>query len=278
IRKACSQADLVFNIADCDDVPMTVAVLAGLKERFEQTGRRPVLIHTSGTGVIMDKAQGVLDPKVAAEAFDDANEEDIKRIPPENIHRNVDELIFAADAEGYIDGWIVAPPTIYGVSNGPLARDSRQIPIIIALALAAGKPICANDGSATWDNVHVQDLVDFYELLVQKALSPATRNAATRPSPYSKFFFCESGQHSWRELTEAVAEALYKRGIVPTKEVTSVSYEDAVKAHPWAFAVMTNSFGKATKARQMGWVPKHVNWRADVDEDVERALKTLGKI
>ncbi|KZW02437.1 NAD(P)-binding protein [Exidia glandulosa HHB12029] len=274
LRKACSEADVVFAVADCDDVPMAQAVLAGLKDNFEKTGRRPVLIHTSGSALVMDRSQGIIDRKLAAAPCDDADEENIKRIPPEALHRNVDNLIFAADKEGYVDAWIVSPPTLYGESNGPLVRGSKQIPIIVNLALAAGKAFTVNEGSARWDNMHVQDLVDFFILLTQKALSPE----ATRASPYSKFYFLESSSHSWGELTKLVAEAMYKRGVLPTKEVTPLSFEEAMAIDQWAFGVMTNSFTKASKAHQLGWTPKHVDWRAEIDGDVERYLKTLGKI
>lgn len=60
IRTAASAADVVLNAADSDDLPLTKAILAGLKTR-SQGGKLPpvpILIHTSGTGVICDSAKG----------------------------------------------------------------------------------------------------------------------------------------------------------------------------------------------------------------------------
>jgi hypothetical protein len=45
-------ADLVLNALNCDDVPLTEAVIKGLEERAAAGASRiPVLVHTGGTGV-----------------------------------------------------------------------------------------------------------------------------------------------------------------------------------------------------------------------------------
>ncbi|EJD45662.1 NAD(P)-binding protein [Auricularia subglabra TFB-10046 SS5] len=277
IRDATSKADVVFNIADCDDVGLTEAILEGTKLRFQATGKRPVLIHTSGTGVIMDWSHGVLDPQVAAAPIDDGVEEDIKtRIKPENIHRPVDSRIFAADAEGYVDASIIAPPLIYGPSSGPLPRESRQIPIIIDMALKTGQAVKIGDGSATWDNIHIDDLLDFYELLLKHVLS--TESRAAKISPFAKFYIVVSDKHRWGELTEVLAKALHERGLVPTPEVKSITLEEANKLHSFAIAVCTNSLGISTRAKALGWKPKRLDWRKDAVADLDIHLKNLGKI
>lgn len=57
-----SEADIVFNCADADDLPLTRAVIEGIKIRNrknESDGKgKPILIHTSGTGVVADSAEG----------------------------------------------------------------------------------------------------------------------------------------------------------------------------------------------------------------------------
>jgi hypothetical protein len=61
IRETVEQSDIVINTADADDLPLTRAVLQGLTTRAKnQRGlaRSPILIHTSGTGVVTDKAEG----------------------------------------------------------------------------------------------------------------------------------------------------------------------------------------------------------------------------
>jgi len=58
ITDLVAQADIVLNSADADDLPLTKAVLNGLKNRNASGGLKPILIHTSGTGVASDHAEG----------------------------------------------------------------------------------------------------------------------------------------------------------------------------------------------------------------------------
>lgn len=200
--------------------------------------------------------------------------------------------IFEADAANLIDGWIVSPPTIYGPCGGPVQRDSVQIPLIVKLALAKNQAVYLGDGTATWDNVrcsflsiasltlrqqvHVEDLVDLYDLVLAKALAAETRS--TKISPYAKFILVSSGKHTWGEMTEIVARAMHKRGVIPSAETHKITWEEASAISSWALYVGTNSFAVPSRARELGWKPKHLDWRADVDADVEAALRTLGKI
>ncbi|EJD45667.1 NAD(P)-binding protein [Auricularia subglabra TFB-10046 SS5] len=275
IRVAANQADLVLNIADCDDVGLMKATLEGMKLQFNETGKRPVLIHTSGTGMIMDKAPGVFNAAFAVNPYDDGVEEHIKtRIRPEFMHRNVDDLVFGADTEGYVDGRIIAPAVIYGLPTGPLPRESRPIPIIVDMALKEKHAVKVGDGTATWDNIHIDDLLDLYELLIEATLDPAAH--AAKVSPYTKFYFAVSERFTWGELTELVAKALHELGALSSAEVKSVTVEEAAKIHPWGPGVGTNSFSIATRAKALGWKPKHLQWRQDVKADVEFRLKNKG--
>ena len=63
IRTIASTVDVVLNAADSDDLPLTKAIIAGLRIRSGSSKATwmsplPILIHTSGTGVIADKAKG----------------------------------------------------------------------------------------------------------------------------------------------------------------------------------------------------------------------------
>lgn len=58
ITDLVAQADIVLNAADADDLPLVKAVLNGLKICNTSGGVKPILIHTSGTGVATDHAVG----------------------------------------------------------------------------------------------------------------------------------------------------------------------------------------------------------------------------
>jgi len=57
IAELASKADVVINAADCDDLPLTEAILKGLKWRKEESGKVGTLIHTSGIAVFFDDTQ-----------------------------------------------------------------------------------------------------------------------------------------------------------------------------------------------------------------------------
>lgn len=59
VKQLASKSDIVLNAADADDEALTDAVLAGCKLHFENTGAKTLLIHTSGTAVLADEAEGV---------------------------------------------------------------------------------------------------------------------------------------------------------------------------------------------------------------------------
>ncbi|KZV84516.1 NAD(P)-binding protein [Exidia glandulosa HHB12029] len=274
IKKAASEADLIVNAADSDDVNLISALLAGAKERFLTTGKRPVFVHTSGTGVVGDKSEGTLNTEFLAKPFDDASEDAVKNIPAEALHRNVDLLIFGADSEGYVDAWIVSPPTVYGASTGFFPRNSIQIPMLLSMAIKTNQAVVVNDGTATWDNVHVEDLAEAYLFIIAKAWS----SRGSTISSYAKFYNVASDRHTWKDLVGAIATALNKRGVIPTAEVKSITLAEASTVHPWAFAVANNSLVVPSKLKALGWKPTHLNWKADIDADVERVLKSMGKI
>lgn len=60
ITEEASKADVILNAADADDLELTKAVLAGAKQTT--TGKRPILIHTSGTGVASAEPTGSFNP------------------------------------------------------------------------------------------------------------------------------------------------------------------------------------------------------------------------
>jgi nucleoside-diphosphate-sugar epimerase len=61
---------------------------------------------------------------------------------------------------------IIMSPTIYGVGSGKFDHLTIQYPPQIKAALAGGKPEYVGDGASVLDYVHIQDLVQLYELVL----------------------------------------------------------------------------------------------------------------
>ncbi|KAI8606851.1 hypothetical protein BC830DRAFT_266026, partial [Chytriomyces sp. MP71] len=118
LQAIVAEYDIVVNAADaCDHVPSAVAITKGLSVRGG------LLIHVSGTGVIMDDAQGKADPD-GTTVFSDVDYNKTDAIPDSQIHRDVDLVVARADG---VDGVItvtVVPPLVYGLGTGCFKRHS----------------------------------------------------------------------------------------------------------------------------------------------------------
>lgn len=101
---------------------------------------------------------------------DDVYADTHDNIPVTAWHRDVDLEVYAAGKTGLLDIFIVCPPLIYGTSNGPFKRDSQQVPGLIQCSLKHGKAVFVGKGKNVWNNVHIDDLSNFYVLLAEKAL------------------------------------------------------------------------------------------------------------
>jgi hypothetical protein len=97
MSKAAAEVDVVIATADCDDVDAATGTLQGMKKRFEETGKKPIFINTSGTGVLADNAAGMYEGETI---WDDASPEQMATLQPTQPHRPVDLKIVAADEEG----------------------------------------------------------------------------------------------------------------------------------------------------------------------------------
>jgi nucleoside-diphosphate-sugar epimerase len=78
---------------------------------------------------------------------------------------------------------------------------------------------------------HVQDVADFHLLLMDRAL--AGEKLWEGPEG---LYFTATDTYSHRQVAEAVAKSLYKRGLIPTEEVRPYT-EQEIKDHlgPWAY-------------------------------------------
>lgn len=86
------------------------------------------------------------------------------------------------------------------------------------------------DGKGIWNHVHVEDVAMLYRILVEKILAEEVLDGGKKGS---SIYFCESGQHTWREMTEGIADAMYALGLSKTKAVRSMSLEEGAERWVW---------------------------------------------
>jgi len=267
VEKVASEHDIVVNCADADDLPLADAIIKGLLIRAARKDgtRKPIYIHTSGTGVVADDSFGVFaDLKI----YDDSKEEDIRSIGPKQPHRNVDLQIFAAGEQGDIDTYIIAPSTIYGTGRGPVRKISQQVNGIIRLALKAKQVLQIGPGTGEWNNVHIDDLADLYVLILDDALvsGDPSENPSKAASAYGRFFWGSVGTHVWGEISKKLAVLLHKMGLVTTDEVKSVTIQE----QPGLLYCSNNSRTVATRGpRVLGWKPSAKSLEDTLEEEID---------
>ncbi|KAN0073836.1 hypothetical protein V8E55_012090 [Tylopilus felleus] len=273
LEKQASLSDIVFSIADSDNALANDAILRGLKKRYEATGKPPLLIHTTGSGIIMDSAQG----EATTEAtWDDTDVARLETIPDVQLHRNVDAPILAADKEGYVKAYLVCPVTIFGVPSGKLVdlgvqkTRSIQIPMAIASSIARKRAGHVGQGLNVWPAVEVNETADFYIYLYDAIL--AGKASHGREGTY----FVENGLYLFKDLSAKIGEALYDLGVSETAEASSFNEGD-FKNFPYLGLLGTNCKCVATRARALGWKPKYTvddmlkGIRGEVEEHLKNA-------
>ena len=207
LTKASSDADVVLNFADADHLAAAKSIVAGLSVG----GKRRILIHTSGTGALIDEAKGEY---ASDKIYNDLDIESIHSIPVTQPHRNVDDYIFK-NSEGF-ESIIVAPPLIYGQGKGLFNKNSIQIPLLIRGFLKSGYAATIGKGNNIWNNVHVEDLADFYLLLLQKAWEGKAGTGR------DGWYFVESGEHIWKDVVIEIGKQLYKHESYQTSRDSGV--------------------------------------------------------
>ncbi|EIW84046.1 NAD(P)-binding protein [Coniophora puteana RWD-64-598 SS2] len=253
LEAQAAKADVVFSIASSDDVPAIKAVLAGLKKRYEQTGVTPILIHTSGTGVIMDKAEGNFE---GTKYYDDTIPEHFDTLADTQIHRDVDLLVIEADSQGYLRSYIIIPSLIYGFATGPLYDagvgnlHSIAVPLLVRNGVSRGEVGVLGEGLSKWPAVHVDDTADLFITVYDGVISGRAGHGR------EGYYFAENGHYTWYGLSKATAEAMVALGKSKSTEPTPFTTAECEEM-PLLRALGTNALCHANRGRALGWKPKY---------------------
>ncbi len=73
--------------------------------------------------------------------------------------------------------------------------EAFQLPLVIGQARESGRAQYIGRGLNRWSTVHIADVVDLYLLALEKA-------------PAGTFVFVESGEAAFRDMAQAIADAL----------------------------------------------------------------------
>jgi len=158
ISKLASTSDVVLQIADSDNTPLTSALNAGLKQhknvaKVLKRGK-PIHIHVSGTAVIADDANGEHNDQ---EVFDDLDVKRVWDLPKQAFHHEQDLEIRRAGREDGIDTAIIMPPLLYGLGRG-LKQTTRPGAPFFQLLMDRKVPGTVGPGRNEWTVSHVRDV------------------------------------------------------------------------------------------------------------------------
>jgi len=279
VEELAEQAHVVFSCADADDLDATQAFLRGSRKRHAKLGDLPILIHTSGTGLLTfdGSTKGM---SKTDRIFHDDDPDDIESIPPTALHRNVDLAIVQADKEGYVRTYIVLPSTIWGIAQNQLTEAgianpySQQIPALIRASLARSRAGMVGKGLAVWPSVNIEEQADFYQILYDAIVANPDKVGHGRDG----FYFGESGEHSWYDISKEIGRVLVKHGLSETDEPTPFSEEELVQyfgSLEVGYYFGTNSRARANHSRSLGWKPKlsSSDMLASIDAETEAIRK-----
>lgn len=224
-------ADAVINAASSDHEGAVSALIEGV------SGSGKPFLHTSGSSIVGDASGGE-----AAEAR--IYHEDALPEPTADKAARVaiDRRVLEA-AQQNIRSAVLCNTLIYG--HGAVAGSaSVQLPRLVRQAQKSGVVRHVGSGGNTWSNVHIDDVAELYRLALEK-------------SPAGTFYFVESGEASFREMSAAIARAM-KLG-----EPQDWPLEEAQKEWGYemaSYGLGSNSRVRGERARKLlGWQPKRTS-------------------
>lgn len=226
LRSAAARADVVINAASSDHESSAMAMLDAL----DGTGK--AFFHTSGSSIVGTQSAG--------QRVDDVFDETTTLRPSSGRAARfaLNERILAFGARS-VRSVIICPSLIYGIGSGP-AQHSIQVPWLIDLAKKNGVAKHYGPGENIWSNVHIDDLVELYELAIDAA-------------PAGAFYFAENGENSMKEICEAINRKLGVSG-----GTVAMSLEEA--AREWGDAAAQNTMGSNSRVRA-NRARAELNWR-----------------
>ncbi|KYQ91839.1 hypothetical protein DLAC_07641 [Tieghemostelium lacteum] len=260
LYETAKKSDIVINCADADHLESVQALVNGLKARNDKNS---IYLHTSGTGLLIDLLKDDEDP------VDDSDMKQILNIPMKALHKNVDQWIFD-NAESHLQYVIIAPSTINGLSSSPFKKNSVQVITMARASVGVGKagyPQSHRHGKDRWNNVHIEDLVELYNLVLQGLIRKSIPSGVQ-----GGFYFGITNEHTWGEVAHHLAKELKKIGKIQTEEV--IEFDNDTMNKYFNNTGFGESRGVANRAKTLGWKPTHPNVYETIPEELKYLVES----
>jgi len=172
--------------------------------------------------------------------YDDSDMSDYLAIPLTVIHRTPDDIILNAKD---VRTFLIVPPgickftwnfprasincsvLIFIISDGTVPAGSPKpkygFPSLVQTALALKQVGYIGEGAPKTQFVHIQDVADFHLFLMDRAV--AGEKVWEGPEG---LYFTATDTYTHKQVAEAAAKSLHKRGLIRTQEVRPYTEEE----------------------------------------------------
>lgn len=223
-------ADAVINAASSDHRGAVEALLDALE------GSGKTLLHTSGSSIVGDASGGEPTERIYHEnALPEPTDDKAPRVA-------IDNLVLAGALRG-VNSAVLCNTLIYGEGAVP-GTASVQLPRLIRQAQKSGVMRHVGRGLNIWSNVHVDDVAELYRLALEK-------------TPAGTFYFVESGEANFRDMTAALAQ------VMDLGEPQDWPLEAAIEE--WGYEMASYGLGSNSRVRGerartlLGWQPRRTS-------------------
>lgn len=129
-------------------------------------------------------------------------------------------------------------------------------------------------GKSRWNNVHIEDLSDVFDLLVEAAVRRDLSDEIWGPRGY---MLIENGEHVWSDLARRMGQEAEKLGYVGPLDTRSLGKEAAMdQAGFEAISWGLNSRCRGLRAKKfLGWKPSRCSLEAELPEIVRQEHRQL---
>ncbi|CAB3752817.1 NAD-dependent epimerase/dehydratase family protein [Paraburkholderia solisilvae] len=240
-------ADAVINAASSDHRGAVEALIDGL------AGSNKPFLHTSGSSIVGDASGGEAGaaPIYHEDALPEPTEDKAARVA-------IDRLVLSAAQRG-IRSAVLCNTLIYG-HGAVKGSASVQLPRLVRQAQKSGIVRHVGSGGNIWSNVHIDDVVELYRLALEK-------------TPAGTFYFVESGEASFKDMSHAIAQAM-RLG-----EPQDWPLEEA--KNEWGYEMTSYGLGsnsrvRGTRARELlGWKPQRTSVLDWIRHDLMRTASPV---
>lgn len=247
VTEHAQEADIVIDAADSDNEEAVKTFLEALK------GSGKIFIHTSGSSIVSDQANGEPSENIFDDHLYDKGST-FKPDPKKQARVDIDKLVLNAAKDG-ITSMVICPCLIYGKGSG-IKPESQQIPNLANEARQSEVAKCIGRGENIWSTVHIDDLTELYLKAIEHGHG-------------GQFLFAENGEITFKEIAQTIKKALNLQTEVlewPVQEaIDSLGFGTAV------FGLGSNSRIRGLQSRELGWQPS----RNNVLEDAQRTCNAL---